>query len=126
MLDTPKTKSSMREIPISSTLLPVLTAASQKYCTRFVISDSDTFVNPRVYEYKYHQILKRWNIPDINYHALRHTFATRCIEAGVDMKSLSEMLGHSNVSTTMEIYMHSSMQLKRNQLEKLASFFDEN
>ena len=59
-------------------------------------------------------------IDDVNYHALRHTFATRCVEADVDIKSLSEMLGHSNVSITLNTYVHPSMDLKRKQLEKLS------
>lgn len=57
----------------------------------------------------------------VNYHALRHTFATRCIEQGVDIKSLSEILGHANVSITLNTYVHSSIELKRIQLEKLVS-----
>lgn len=58
----------------------------------------------------------------MNYHVLRHTFATRCIEAGVDVKSLSEILGHANVGVTLNTYVHSSIEMKRTQLEKLVSF----
>ena len=64
-------------------------------------------------------MLEESGIASINYHALRHTFATRCIEAGVDVKSLSEMLGHANVGVTLNTYVHSSMELKRVQLEWL-------
>ena len=77
------------------------------------------FVNKRTFEYRYHKVLKKAGIKDINYHALRHSFATRCIECGVDIKSLSEFMGHSNVSVTLNTYVHSSMDLKKMQIEKL-------
>lgn len=122
IIDTPKTASSFRDIPISSKLLPFLEALEGKKDAAYVISDSCGFVKPRTYEYRYHRLLKELNIKDYNYHTLRHTFATRCIEAGVDVKSLSEILGHSNVSITLNTYVHSSMEMKRSQLEKLANF----
>lgn len=119
IIDAPKTKASNRDIPIPSVLLPILksncTAASSKY----VVSDTKDFVSPRTYEYRYHRLLEKCGIESVNYHVLRHTFATRCIEAGVDVKSLSEILGHSNVSITLNTYVHSSMEMKRTQLEKL-------
>lgn len=121
IIDSPKTKSSNRDIPISTSLLPVLKAIQNKSANKYVLSDTDTFVKPRTYEYRYHRILNKCNLPALNYHALRHTFATRCIEAGVDVKSLSEILGHANVSITLNTYVHSSMEMKRNQLEKLVN-----
>ena len=63
--------------------------------------------------------MKRAGIKEHTFHALRHTFATRCIEAGVDIKSLSEILGHANVAITLNTYVHSSMETKREQLRKL-------
>lgn len=122
IIDSPKTKSSSRDIPISSKLLPVILKIQQLSSSGFVISETDTFVHPRTYENRYHKTLKECNVDKINYHTLRHTFATRCIEAGVDVKSLSEILGHGNVSITLNTYVHSSMEMKRNQLEKLYKF----
>ena len=122
IIDSPKTKSSSRDIPISSKLLPVILKIQQLSSSGFVISETDTFVHPRTYENRYHKTLKECNVDKINYHVLRHTFATRCIEAGVDVKSLSEILGHGNVSITLNTYVHSSMEMKRNQLEKLYEF----
>lgn len=122
IIDSPKTKSSLRDIPISSKLLPVILEIRQISSAGFVISENNSFVHPRTYETRYHKTLKECNIEKINYHALRHTFATRCIEAGVDVKSLSEILGHGNVSVTLNTYVHSSMEMKRNQLEKLYKF----
>lgn len=121
ILDKPKTKSSQRDIPISSILMPYLCAARRIAISEFVVSDKDNFLSPRTYEYRYHRVMQNSVIDDINYHALRHTFATRCVEADVDIKSLSEMLGHSNVSITLNTYVHSSMDLKRKQLEKLSA-----
>lgn len=119
ILDTPKTSSSVRDIPISSVLLARLIEIKQLSSCGFVLSDSVTFVSPRTYEYRFHRVLDACGVKQVNYHALRHTFATRCIEAGVDVKSLSEMLGHSNVGITLNTYVHSSLDTKRIQLEKL-------
>lgn len=120
IIDEPKTPSSAREIPISTALLPILKKAHMLSASSYVISENAHFTSPRTYEYRYHRILDESGIASVNYHTLRHTFATRCIEAGVDVKSLSEILGHSNVSITLNTYVHSSMDLKRTQLEKLA------
>jgi len=121
IIDSPKTVSSKRDIPISSRLYPIVSEARIMAISDYVVSDSESFVSPRTYEYRYHKLLKRCGIPPLNYHALRHTFATRCIEAGVDVKSLSEILGHANVGITLNTYVHSSLELKRQQIEKLAA-----
>lgn len=119
IIDEPKTKSSLRSVPICSKLWAILSAFAPRASSRYVVSTNAAFVSPRTFAYRYSRVLKTAGIPHINYHALRHTFATRCIEAGVDIKSLSEILGHSDVSITLNIYVHSSMELKRMQLEKL-------
>lgn len=119
ILDRPKTPASLRSIPICSNLLRVLNEHENPVSAGFVISGSDDFVSPRTFAYRYGKLLEANHIPHFNYHALRHTFATRCIEAGVDVKSLSEILGHANAAITLNTYVHSSMELKRAQLEKL-------
>ena len=63
--------------------------------------------------------MKASGIELANYHALRHTFATRCVELGFEIKSLSEILGHSNVNITLNKYVHSSIELKKQNMEKL-------
>ena len=118
-IDTPKTKSSLRCIPICSTLAQVLNDYLPNVTSEYVVSNKTGFVSPRTFEYRYKKIMKESKISFINYHGLRHTFATRCIESGVDVKSLSEILGHANVSITLNTYVHSSMKLKRAQMEKL-------
>lgn len=120
VIDKPKTASSVRTVPMCSALYEILKEYSCRHKYRYIVSNCSGFVSPRTFEYRYHEILKRSGVKQINFHALRHTFATRCIEADVDIKSLSEILGHSNVSITLSTYVHSSMDLKRRQLEKLA------
>lgn len=120
ILDSPKTKTSKRDIPLSTFLFDVLQTVKRMAKSVFVVSNKPSFVSPRTYEYRYHKILKNCNVSAINFHALRHTFATRCIESGVDVKSLSEILGHSNVSITLNTYVHSSMEFKRIQIEKVS------
>lgn len=119
IIDTPKTKSSDRFIPIPQFLMGYLETFYDKRKSEFVISNDDKFVNPRMLEYHFHKVLKEANINQTNFHALRHTFATKCIEVGMDVKSLSEILGHANSAITLKIYVHSSMEQKRLQMEKL-------
>lgn len=119
ILDSPKTPSSYRDIPIFSRLRPLLQAAEKLKVSAYVVSDRESFVPPRSYEFRYHRLLQSCGIRPVNYHALRHTFATRCVEAGVDIKTLSEVLGHASASVTLNVYVHSSLEQKRRQLEKL-------
>lgn len=123
VLDNPKTSASIREIPISSVLKNSLSEYAPISKSEFVVSTSKGFVSPRTYDYRFHKIITVLGLPPINYHVLRHTFATRCIESGVDVKSLSEMLGHSNVSITLNTYVHSSMEMKKIQIEKMLTNF---
>lgn len=123
-IDTPKTPSSRRQIPIPTKLW---TPLRHLYCRsggKYMLTGTDKFISPRTYEYRFHRLLESCGIRTVNYHVLRHTFATRCIEAGMDVKTLSELLGHSSVATTMNTYVHSSMERKRMQIEKVASLFE--
>lgn len=122
IVETPKTQSSIRDIPISSKLLPHLKEMKQHTSNHYVLSNTNTFLSPRTLEYRFNKLLDNCGISIINFHALRHTFATRCIEAGVDVKSLSEILGHANVGITLNTYVHSSMETKRNQIEKYVCY----
>lgn len=120
ILDTPKTATSLRDIPVVNDVNNLLKNMRQRSEVDFVVSDTPRFVSPRTFDYRYHKILSECGLPAVNFHTLRHTFATRCIEAGVDVKSLSEILGHANVGITLNTYVHSSMDLKRTQMEKLS------
>lgn len=121
----PKTVFSRRIVPISSYLIEYIHHFYEIRKSEFILSgNSHEFLDPRTYQYRYNEYLHDCNIRHLNFHALRHTFATRCIEVGVDMKTLSEMLGHSNASITMNIYVHSSLELKRSQIELLSSIHE--
>ena len=119
IIDVPKTPSSVRDIPIASALIPYLIELRRENPTGYLTSGKESFMSPRTYEYRFHHLLEESGVRQINYHALRHTFATRCVESGMDVKSLSEILGHANVGITLNTYVHSSMERKREQLELL-------
>ena len=119
MVDNPKSQHSIRDIPINSKLYSVLIRYEYDEPTDYILSGTSRFISPRTFEYRFHKVLSRHKIDDFNFHTLRHTFATRCIECGVDIKSLSEIMGHSNVNITLNSYVHSSFENKRLQLEKL-------
>ena len=117
----PKSKKSNRFIPTPESLIPLI-KHFQRGDNQYVLSNGYlSFTEPRLMQYKFEKIIEKCNLPKTNFHALRHTFATRCVEAGVDAKTLSELLGHSDVKTTLNRYVHSSFDLKQKcmlQLEK--------
>ena len=81
----------------------------------------DTADLKKIWLEKYKIVLKKAGIPLYTFHALRHTFATRCVEQGMDIKTLSEIMGHSNVSITMQRYVHPSLEMKREQINRLSN-----
>ena len=85
--------------------------------------EQDRFVEPRTMQNRFKRILASCDISDANFHAIRHTFATRCIELGFDVKSLSEILGHASVSITMNRYVHPTMALKSKNMNRLSGLF---
>lgn len=121
IIDTPKSITSVRTIPINSKLYNILKQIRGKSKKNdFVLTgSSEHYVEPRNYQYHFKEILKRNKVKKYKFHTLRHTFATNCIEAGMDIKSLSEILGHADVSITLNIYVHSSDKAKRKYLEKI-------
>lgn len=121
IIDEPKSQKSIREIPISNKLYKVLKQLKKEFKdTDFFLSGkSEKYVEPRNYENIYKKILKKCNVKIYKFHTIRHTFATDCISVGMDAKSLSEILGHSTVSITLNRYVHSSYEAKIKYLEKL-------
>lgn len=116
-IGSPKSESSNRIIPTPKCLLPMI---NQFRSNGYVLSnDKLKYTEPRLMQIKFGQMIAECNIEKTNFHALRHTFATRCIEAGVDVKTLSEFLGHSDVKTTLNRYVHSSFELKQKSMEQL-------
>ena len=108
----PKSANSVREIPLPDFIAGYLkNVKADKDC--YLLSGSRKIVEPRTMQYRFGSILKKANLPSVNFHALRHTFATNCIALGFDVKTLSEILGHSSVQVTLNCYVHSSMERKR-------------
>lgn len=120
LLETsPKSVFSNREIPIPDTLLTLL-MAFKKNGQEYILCQNKP-MEPRTYQNHFKRYLGQIRIPEYNFHALRHTFATNCIDSGMDIKSLSEILGHSNVQITLDRYVHPSMDTKRKYIDALSA-----
>lgn len=119
MILPPKTDSSDRIIPIPSALKSII--KQQRKESGYVLTrPNGKFTEPRLLQNKFAKYLAECGIDKANFHTLRHTFATRCIESGVDVKTLSELLGHADVKTTLNRYVHSSLDLKQKSIDKLS------
>lgn len=123
ILDSPKSVSSIREIPIPSFVVQLLQDMKTDGDAYFLSGRREQFVEPRTYENIFKAYIRQSGIRQTNFHTLRHTFATRCIECGMDVKSLSEILGHSDIKITLNTYVHPTMSMKRAGLEKLSTTF---
>lgn len=120
IITPPKSSKSIRHIPLPDSVAEVL-GEYQRYGHEYLLTGKENcYIEPRTLQYHFKKILRKSRIEEANYHALRHTFATRCIELGFDIKSLSEILGHASVNITLNRYVHPSMQLKRDNMEKLS------
>lgn len=118
---TPKSACSIRTIPIPDELSVIL-ASYQKASIGYLLTNDDRrFVEPRTMQNRFKMALNASGIESANFHAIRHTFATRCIELGFDVKSLSEILGHATVNITMNRYVHPTLELKKENMKKLSS-----
>lgn len=114
-----KTVNSIRQIPINPTLIKLLARLKQNSDNScFVLTSNNKFMDPRNYYNQYKKILKECGIVNYKYHTLRHTFATNCIELGLDPKSLSEILGYSDIKITLSLYVHPEMETKRDFMNK--------
>lgn len=122
LISEPKSQSSKRIIPIPTFLTEFLRKIKPQIPDAFLLSGNKNPIEPKTLQNKYKSCLKDCNIPYINFHTLRHTFATRCLEVGFDIKSLSEILGHSSVGTTLNLYAHPTLEYKRSNMNKLTLF----
>ena len=120
-VDTPKTAHSLRVIPLPKQLLPHLKKIRAETKSDYVVSEKGQPVAVRSYQRSFELLQKELNIPRRGFHALRHTFATRALECGMDVKTLSEILGHKNSTITLNHYAHSLMdhKVEMMSLEKL-------
>ena len=116
----PKTQSSIREIPIPKKLLDLLKVLRKNSKSDYVIvSHNGKQIQPRAYQKSFDNLLKKLHIKHYGFHSLRHTFATRLLENGVDIKTISELLGHSSPTITLNRYVHTNLQNKRKAMEIL-------
>ena len=119
--DGPKSLASIRVIPIPKFLADTL----KKYRRDdgYILRDNGKFTDTRNISRRFKKLLKEANIDDLNYHILRHSFATRALELGFDVKTLSEILGHSSASMTLNMYAHSLPEHKKKEMEKFGGLF---
>jgi integrase len=121
LLDTPKTKNSIRDIPMTKDLLRMLKPLKKIMNSNFFILTNDAKpTEPRTYRNYYKKMMQNLNIPELKFHGLRHSFATRCIESNCDYKTVSVILGHSNISTTLNLYVHPNLEQKKKCIEQMA------
>lgn len=118
-LGTPKTVSSRRTLPLTPGILKLLGQFYEDNTDIFLITGTSRCADPRILQKKLHQYTRELKLQKVHFHTLRHTFATRCVEIGCDIKTLSEMLGHSDISLTMNLYVHPSLEHKRKNMERL-------
>jgi len=120
VISSPKSKSSEREIPISSCLKETLHHLKKlEKDEYFVLTGGLLPTEPTSYRSYYNKVLKKLNLPKIKFHALRHSFATRCIESKCDYKTVSAIMGHSSIKTTMDIYVHPDHHQKKICIDKV-------
>ena len=120
VIGTPKTKNSIRDIPMSRELLKIIRPLKKVMNDDFyVLTNEAKPTEPRTYRNYYKQLLKQLNIPNLKFHGLRHSFATRCIESQCDYKTVSVILGHANISTTLNLYVHPNMEQKKKCINKM-------
>lgn len=115
----PKSRDSCRVIPLPSFIADMLTPF-RRDDSFYVLTGSRSFMEPRTLQNHFKKLLRDCGLPDINFHAIRHTFATGCVEIGFDPKTLCSILGHADVSTTLNTYVHPSMAAKRAMMDRLS------
>ena len=124
IITNPKTHNAERDIPLNKGFAHIL----KKYQTEsnnYILSNCDKWIEPRTYRRYFKKCLDKAKIGQINFHGLRHTFATNCIKLGVDYKTVSELLGHANVNITLNLYVHPQMSQKKKCIDLICKNFYE-
>ena len=120
LVTEPKSDCSLRTIPLPDFLIDILEILRPNDQDAFVLTGkAKNYIEPRTYQNHFKSYIAAIGIEDANFHSIRHTFATRCVEVGFEIKSLSEILGHANVTITLNRYVHPSFDLKRSNMNKL-------
>jgi len=118
-IEDPKTESSIRPIPLPTFIIDIYNKLLDKNIMGYLLTNTNKYIEPRSIERKFEKILKACNIGYKKFHILRHTFATKCVRLGFDIKTLSEILGHSSIKITLERYVHSDIIIKAENMNKL-------
>lgn len=124
IITSPKTKNANREIPINKNFLELLKKVKSSK-NNYVLTGNEKYLEPRSYRKHFEKVLKELKINHFNFHSLRHTFATNCISLGVDYKTVSEILGHSNVNITLNLYVHPRLSQKKKCIDLVCKVFQE-
>lgn len=121
IISAPKSDSSIRTIPIPDSIVGLCRQFDPHCLSAFILTGTQDYMEPRKLQRYLKRLTKEYGLKDVHFHTLRHSFATRCMEVGFEIKSLSEILGHANTSITLNRYVHASMEVKRNNMNLLAS-----
>ena len=120
IIGTPKTQNSIRDIPMNKELLKMLRPLKKIVNGKiYVLTNEEKPTEPRTYRNYYKRMMEQLNIPPLKFHGLRHSFATRCIESNCDFKTVSVILGHSDITTTLNLYVHPNMEQKKRCIDKV-------
>ena len=123
IVDTPKTETSIRLIPLPKQLIPLM-KEHKKIPSKLVISKNGEGISNRTYQRNFESLLKSLNLKHRGFHALRHTFATRALECGMDVKTLSELLGHKSPAVTLKKYAHTFLIHKKEMMNRLGKMLN--
>ncbi|MBQ9651816.1 MAG: site-specific integrase [Prevotella sp.] len=122
VVGTPKTIASRREVPLHASVAKAICAKSKQDPDNYILTGSHSPLNSNQLRTHLARTLRQLHLPSVRFHALRHTFATRCIESGCDVKTLSSILGHSSIQVTLNLYVHPTMQQKENCLNRMMEY----
>ena len=123
-IDSPKTKNSIRDIPMTNELIKLIKPLKKIVNNEFfVLTNDEKPTEPRTFRSYYQKLIKKLGLPNLKFHGLRHSFATRCIESKCDYKTVSVILGHSNISTTLNLYVHPNMEQKKKCVDQMNKLF---
>ena len=121
VIGTPKSDTSVRTIPITDYTAALCAQMDPHSPSAYVLTGTEAYLEPRALQYRMEKYTRDCGLEGVHFHTLRHTFATRAVEVGFEIKSLSEILGHATTTITLERYVHSSLTLKRNNMKKLSA-----
>lgn len=124
IFDSPKSQNSIRKIPIAKNLLAYLISRKEESISEYVVNYKKSFAEPRLINYWFKKIVSQAEIAPIHFHSLRHTFATRCIENGIDVATLSSLLGHQSIKLTLDTYTNSLWKTRENAMSIIDAQLD--